>query len=61
MPVSCRRSWSATAAGASREAAWGNYRNQANRQVCRPYLSMLNKLSIHPGRFGAAGEPLGAM
>jgi Protein of unknown function (DUF1552) len=36
-----------------------NYRNQANRQMCRLYLSMLDKLSVRPGRFGDATEPLG--
>jgi hypothetical protein len=36
-----------------------NYRNQANRQMCRLYLSMLDKLSVRPGRFGDAAEPLG--
>jgi hypothetical protein len=36
-----------------------NYRNQPNRQMCRLYLSMLDKLNIRPGRFGDASEPLG--
>ncbi|HZZ77215.1 MAG TPA: DUF1552 domain-containing protein [Gemmataceae bacterium] len=35
-----------------------NYRNNANRQMCRLYLSMLDKLGIRPGRFGDATEPL---
>jgi hypothetical protein len=38
-----------------------NYRNQPNRQMCRLYLSMLDKLNIRPGRFGDATEPLSAV
>ena len=36
-----------------------NYRNQANRQMCRLYLSMMDKMNVRPGRFGDAAEPLG--
>jgi len=36
-----------------------NYRNQPNRQMCRLYLSMLDKAGVRPGRFGDATEPLG--
>ncbi len=36
-----------------------NYRTNANRQMCRLYLSMLDKMNIRPGRFGDAAEPLG--
>ena len=36
-----------------------NLRNQPNRQMCRLYLSMLDKAGVRPGRFGDAIEPLG--
>ncbi len=36
-----------------------NYRTSPNRQMCRLYLSILDKLDVHPGRFGDATEPLG--
>ena len=35
-----------------------NYRNQPNRQMCRLYLSMMDKTNVRPGRFGDASEPL---
>ncbi len=35
-----------------------NYRNQANRQMCRLYLSMMDKMNVRPGRFGDAAEAL---
>jgi hypothetical protein len=35
-----------------------DYRNQPNRQMCRLYLSMLNKVGVHRDRFGDATEPL---
>jgi hypothetical protein len=35
-----------------------NYRNNANRQMCRLYLSMMDKLNVRPGRFGDANEML---
>jgi hypothetical protein len=36
-----------------------SYRNSPNRQMCRLYLSMLDKVNLHPARFGDAAEPLG--
>ena len=36
-----------------------DYRNQQNRQMCRLYLSMMDKLNVRPGRLGDAVEPLG--
>ncbi|MSQ94266.1 MAG: DUF1552 domain-containing protein [Gemmataceae bacterium] len=36
-----------------------NYRKNGNRQMCRLYLSMLDKMNVRPGRFGDATEPLG--
>jgi hypothetical protein len=35
-----------------------NYRNQANRQMCRLYLSMMEKMGVHPKAFGDATEAL---
>lgn len=35
-----------------------NYRDQPNRQMCRLYLSMMNKMGIHRDRFGDATEAL---
>ncbi len=35
-----------------------DYRNQPNRQMCRLYLSMMDKMDVRPGRFGDATEPL---
>ena len=35
-----------------------NYRDQENRQMCRLYLSMMNKMGVHLDRFGDANEPL---
>lgn len=35
-----------------------NYRGQPNRQMCRLYLSLLDKLDIRVPRFGDATEPL---
>lgn len=35
-----------------------DYRNQPNRQMCRLYLSMMNKMGIHRDTFGDATEPL---
>jgi hypothetical protein len=36
-----------------------SYRNSPNRQMCRLYLSMLDKVNLHPARFGDAAQPLG--
>ncbi len=35
-----------------------DYRQQSNRQMCRLYLSMLDKVGLHPQAFGDANEPL---
>jgi hypothetical protein len=35
-----------------------NYRDKPNRQACRLYLSMMDKMSLRPGKFGDATEPL---
>ena len=35
-----------------------NYRGQPNRQMCRLYLSMMDKMQHRPGEFGDAKEPL---
>ena len=35
-----------------------NYREQANRQMCRLYLSIMDKMNIRPKTFGDAKEPL---
>jgi hypothetical protein len=35
-----------------------DYRDKPNRQMCRLYLSMMDKMDVHPTRFGDATEPL---
>jgi hypothetical protein len=35
-----------------------DYRNKPNRQMCRLYLSMMDKMGVHLPRFGDATEPL---
>ena len=35
-----------------------DYLNQPNRQMCRLYLSMMEKMGVHLDRFGDATEPL---
>jgi hypothetical protein len=35
-----------------------DYRNNPNRQMCRLYLSMMDKMDLHLDRFGDATEPL---
>jgi hypothetical protein len=35
-----------------------DYRNESNRQMCRLYLSMMDKMNLRPGQFGDATEPL---
>jgi hypothetical protein len=35
-----------------------DYRNKSDRQMCRLYLSMMDKMDLHPDRFGDANEPL---
>ncbi|MFO1005522.1 MAG: DUF1552 domain-containing protein [Planctomycetaceae bacterium] len=35
-----------------------NYREQSNRQMCRLYLSMMDKMNVRPKSFGDATEPL---
>jgi Protein of unknown function (DUF1552) len=35
-----------------------DYRNKTNRQMCRLYLSMMDKMNVHHDRFGDATEPL---
>ena len=34
------------------------YLEKTNRQMCRLYLSMMDKMNVHPTRFGDATEPL---
>jgi hypothetical protein len=36
-----------------------DYRDKPDRQMCRLYLSMLDKMNLHPGQFGDATQPLG--
>ncbi len=35
-----------------------DYKEKANRQMCRLYLSLMDKMDHHPGQFGDALEPL---
>jgi hypothetical protein len=35
-----------------------DYLGKPNRQMCRLYLSMLDKVGIHQDKFGDASEPL---
>ena len=35
-----------------------NYRDKPNRQMCRLYLSVMDKVSVRPKTFGDATEPL---
>lgn len=35
-----------------------DYRDKPNRQMCRLYLSMMDKMNVHPDHFGDAREPL---
>ena len=35
-----------------------NYRNQQNRQMCRLFMSLMDKMEIRPKTFGDAQEPL---
>ncbi len=35
-----------------------DYSGDENRQMCRLYLSMMDKMGGRPGRFGDATEPL---
>jgi Protein of unknown function (DUF1552) len=35
-----------------------DYTGQENRQMCRLYLSMMDKMEVRPGKFGDAAEPL---
>lgn len=35
-----------------------NYRDKTNRQACRLYLSMMDKMQLRPDKFGDATEPL---
>ena len=35
-----------------------DYREKANRQMCRLYLSMMDKMDVRLDKFGDAGEPL---
>lgn len=35
-----------------------NYKNQPNRQMCRLYLSLMDRMSVRLDRFGDADEPL---
>ena len=35
-----------------------DYKEKPNRQMCRLYLSMMDKMNVRPGKFGDANEPL---
>jgi hypothetical protein len=35
-----------------------DYRDKPDRQMCRLYLSMMDKMEVRPGHFGDAKEPL---
>ncbi|MFO0906255.1 MAG: DUF1552 domain-containing protein [Pirellulales bacterium] len=35
-----------------------NYRDKSNRQMCRLYMSMMDKMGVRPKSFGDAAEPL---
>ena len=35
-----------------------NYLDKSNRQMCRLFLSMMDKMDIHPKTFGDAANPL---
>jgi hypothetical protein len=35
-----------------------NYRNQPNRQMCRLFLSLMDKMEVRLKQFGDATEPL---
>jgi hypothetical protein len=35
-----------------------NYRQQPNRQMCRLFLSLMDKMEVRPQQFGDAMEPL---
>jgi hypothetical protein len=35
-----------------------DYREQPNRQMCRLYLSLMDKMNLRPGKFGDATERL---
>ena len=35
-----------------------NYKEQPNRQMCRLYLSLMDKMGVRLDRFGDADEPL---
>jgi hypothetical protein len=35
-----------------------DYKEKPNRQMCRLYLSIMDKMDVHPTRFGDATEPL---
>lgn len=35
-----------------------DYLKQPNRQMCRLYLSMMDKMNVRPEKFGDASEPL---
>jgi hypothetical protein len=35
-----------------------DYRDQPERQMCRLYLSMMEKMNVRPDRFGDAAAPL---
>ena len=54
LPVSC----SAAAGAGSKGGRVLDYRDKSNRQMCRLYLSMMDKMDLHADRFGDADEPL---
>jgi hypothetical protein len=35
-----------------------DYRGKPNRQMCRLFLSLMDKMDVHLGQFGDADEPL---
>jgi len=36
-----------------------DYAGKSDRQMCRLYLSMMDKMNVRPGKFGDAAQPLG--
>jgi hypothetical protein len=35
-----------------------DYKEKSDRQLCRLFLSVMDKMDVHPERFGDASEPL---
>ena len=48
----------AAAADGSSAAGCSTIADKPNRQMCRLYLSMMDKMNVHLDKFGDANEPL---